>query len=121
MVQVIVPVLSTATLQSGGPPVAHLGDPDTNVVPVGGASVTVTGAVVVDVPVFDTVSVYRIGVVEPATTPALGLADLTTLMRVTSTVAVPPPVTGVCEFGGVPEAVAVSLIVPLSRSAWVTV
>lgn len=45
------------TVQAGGPPVAHAGDPATNVVPVGGASVTVIGPVVVAVPVFFTVMV----------------------------------------------------------------
>ena len=59
--------------------------------------------------------------VEPATTPPAGLADLTTLMLVTGTVTEDVPVTGVCEFGGVPLAVAVSLMEPLVRSAWVTV
>jgi hypothetical protein len=45
------------TEHAGGPPVAQAGEPETSVVPVGAASVTVIGSVVVVVPVFFTVSV----------------------------------------------------------------
>ena len=55
IVQVIVEPLST-TAQAGGPPV-HAGDPDTKVVPGGGASVTTTGSVVVAVPTLATFNV----------------------------------------------------------------
>ena len=48
----------TATVQAGPPlVVVHAGELETSVVPLGAASVTVTGAVVVAVPVFLTVSV----------------------------------------------------------------
>ena len=56
MVQVIVEPL-TETVQVGGPPVAQAGEPETSVVPVGAASVTVMGSLVVTVPLFFTVSV----------------------------------------------------------------
>jgi len=46
---------------------------------------------------------------------------LITLTLVTKRVKVDVAVTGVVEFGGVPVAVAVSLMELLARSAWVTV
>ena len=55
MVQVIVEPLRTRA-HAGGPPV-HAGDPDTKVVPGGGASVTTTGSVVVAVPTLATFTV----------------------------------------------------------------
>ena len=119
MVQVIVPLFSV-TLHIGGPPVAHAGEPATSVVPVGAESVTTIGAVVVADPVFVTVSVYTIGVVEPATTPPLGLAALTTVTLVTVRDKVEVANTvGPC--GGSPETVAVSEMDLLDRSACVTV
>lgn len=105
-----------------GPPlvVEQAGELVTSVVPVGAASVTLIGAVVVVDPVFLTVRVYTIGVVDPLTMD-VGLTDLVTLTPVTDSVSVEPPVTGVPPFGGVPVTVAVSLTEPLDRSACVTV
>ena len=57
----------------------------------------------------------------PAVVTVVGLAVLSRVTLAVSTVAVPVPVTGVSDPGGVPLAVAVSLNDPASKLAVVTV
>ena len=76
---------ATATLHVGGGPEAQAAEPETMVVPEGAESATLIGAGVVTLPVFVRVSVYAMGVDEPATM-LLGLAVLVTVMASNSTV-----------------------------------